>query len=159
FIIALVVFAPSAVGLLPKPVLTGLVLYLGASVLLQSLWDGRRGMPIEDYMIMLTILATVAVFGIAPGVMVGILASTLSFVVTLSRSAVVKHRFNGANRHSNVERPAAEIEWLRTHGEQLQGATLHGHLFFGTGTAILDQLRDALRRARVLIIDFWQVRG
>ena len=151
--------SPHTVGWLPKPVLTGLILYLGLSLLLQWLWDGRRGMPLGDYAIMLAILATVVAFGIVPGVAVGVLCSVVSFVVNLSRSTVVKHRFTSATRNSNVERPARDAEWLRTHGERLQGAVLHGYLFFGTSSAVLDQLRESIQRAQVLTLDFWDVRG
>jgi len=158
FIVLLMVGAPHAVGWLPKPVLTGLILYLGISLLLQWLWDGRREMLKGDYLIMLAILATVMLFGVVPGVMVGMLASMASFVLNLSRASVIKERFTSASRQSNVERPAADLMWLRTHGDQLQGATLHGHLFFGTSSTVLDQLRVTLLKAKVLTLDFWEVR-
>src|SRR5688572_8431746 len=98
--------APQAVGWLPKPVLTGLILYLGLSLLMQWLWDGRKEMLRGDYLIMLGILATVILFGIVAGVLVGVLASMISFVLNLSRSAVIKERFTSASRQSNVERSA-----------------------------------------------------
>ncbi len=156
---ALMIFSPQAVGLLPKPVLTGLILYLGLSLLLQWLWDGRRGMPASDYAIMLAILGTVVAFGIVPGVAVGILISVVGFVVNLSRSTVVKHRFTSATHNSNVERPMRDVEWLRAHGERLQGVVLHGYLFFGTSSAVLDELRGAISRTQALALDFWHVRG
>jgi SulP family sulfate permease len=157
-ILITMLFAPHIVGWLPKSVLTGLILYLGCSLLIQWLWDGRRGVTRGDYLIMLVILGTVMALGIVPGVVVGIVASSLSFIVNLSRSPVVK-QFTGATRHSNVERSERDTTWLRSHGELLQGAVLHGYLFFGTSSTLPDQLQGALQRARVLTIDFWQVRG
>ncbi len=158
-VLLLTLLAPGAVALLPKPVLTGLILYLGVSLLVQWLWDSRREMPRGDYLTMVAILAIVAGFGIVPGVLLGVVFSMVSFVVTFSRTSVVKHRFNGAARRSNVERPPQEMDWLRGHGEHLQGAVFQGYLFFGTATAVLDQLRDVPGKARVLLLDFWHVRG
>ncbi len=158
-VLLLTLLAPGSVALLPKPVLTGLILYLGMSLLVHWLWDSRREMPRGDYLTMLAILAIVAAFGIVPGVLLGVVFSMLSFVVTFSRSSVVKHRFNGMVRHSNVERPPKEMDWLRGHGDSLQGAVFQGYLFFGTATAVLDQLRDVPGKARVLLLDFWLVRG
>ncbi len=158
-VLLLTLLAPGAVALLPKPVLTGLILYLGVSLLVHWLWDSRHEMPRGDYLTMLAILAMVAGFGIVPGVLLGVAVSMVSFVVTFSRTSVVKHRFNGMVRHSNVERLPKELDWLRGHGDHLQGAVFQGHLFFGTATAVLDQLRDVPGKARVLLLDFWLVRG
>jgi SulP family sulfate permease len=155
----LVAGVPQVVGWLPQPVLVGLVIYLGISLLLQWLWDARREMLTSDYLIMLGILATVMLFGIVAGVMVGTLASMMSFVLTLIRSGVIKEQFTCATRHSNVERPAPDIEWLKQHGDQAQGAVLHGYLFFGTSSTILDELRGPLQKARILMLDFWHVSG
>jgi SulP family sulfate permease len=159
FLLLMVAAAPQAAGWLPKPVLTGLILYLGLSLLVQWLWDGRKEMLTGDYLIMVGILATVMLFGIVAGVLVGVLASMMSFVLNLSRAAVIKERFTSASRQSNVERSADDLGRLRAHGEQLQGAVLHGYLFFGTCSTMLDQLRASLPQAKVLMLDFWHVHG
>lgn len=158
-VLLLTLLAPGVAALLPKPVLTGLILYLGASLLAKWLWDSRRETPRGDYLTMLAIVAIVVGFGIVPGVLLGVVFSMVSFVVTFSRTSVIKHRFNGMVRHSNVERLPKEMEWLHSRGEQLQGAVFQGYLFFGTATAVLDQLRDVPGRASVLVLDFWLVRG
>jgi SulP family sulfate permease len=159
FVLLLTLLAPGVVALLPRPVLTGLIIYLGISLLIHWLWDCRREMPAGDYLTMLAILVIVAGFGIVPGVLLGVVISMLSFVVTFSRTSVIKHRFNGMGRHSNVERAPRELDVLRAKGEQLQGAVFQGYLFFGTATAVLDQLRAVPGSARVLLLDFWYVRG
>jgi SulP family sulfate permease len=159
FVLLLTLLAPGVVALLPRPVLTGLIIYLGISLLLHWLVDCRREMPAGDYLTMLAILVIVAGFGIVPGVLLGVMISMLSFVVTFSRSSVVKHRFTGMARHSNVDRAPRELGLLRARGEQVQGAVFQGYLFFGTATAVLDQLRAVPGNARVLLLDFWFVRG
>lgn len=159
FILVLVLCAPGLVTLLPKPVLTGLILYLGISLLVHWLWDTRKEMPRGDYVIMLAILMIVISFDIVAGVVFGVIVSMISFVVTFSRTSVIKHRFAGGTRRSNVERQSKELDWLSAHGDRLQGASFQGYLFFGTASAVFDQLRDVPGRASALILDFWFVRG
>lgn len=153
------VFAPGAVALLPRPVLTGLVLYLGVSLLLNWLWDARRELPVSDYLTVVAILVIVAAFGIVPGVIMGVVIASLSFVVTFSLQSVVKQRFTAATRRSNVERTPGELAWLAEHGGRLHGFVLQGHIFFGTASSLLEEIRAVLGKGEALLIDFWLVRG
>ena len=41
----------------------------------------------------------------------------------------------------------------------MQGFVLQGYLFFGTSTGVLDQIREVFGKARVVIVDFWDVSG
>lgn len=156
---AVAFFSPKAVSLLPRPVLAGLILYLGASLLLTWIWDSRREMPLIDYLTVLAMLAIVVVAGIVPGVVLGVVISGVSFVVAFSRNSAVKHHFTGSSRRSAVERPPDEAAALRTRAERLQGFILQGYLFFGTSNGVLDRIRGELPVAGVVIVDFWEVKG
>jgi SulP family sulfate permease len=160
-VLGITLLAPGAVAVLPRPVLTGLVLYLGLSLLINWLWDARRELPTADYLTVVAILGMVALLGIVPGVVLGIILASLSFVVSFSRNSVVRQRFTAATRRSNVERMPADQAWLSANGDRLQGYVLSGHLFFGTASSLLDEIREALGRANAefLVVDFWQVRG
>jgi SulP family sulfate permease len=151
--------APGAVALLPRPVLIGLVLFLGLSLLLNWLWDVRRELPRADYLTVAVILLIVAAFGIATGVILGVVIASLSFVVTFSRQSVVKQRFTSATQRSNVERSQHENACLEAHGEWLHGFVLHDHIFFGTANSLLEEIRGVLGKGDVLLIDFRLVRG
>ena len=153
------VFAPGAISLLPRPVLVGLVLYLGVSLLLNWLWDSRRELPVADYLTVVAILVIVAAFGIVQGVIMGVVIASLSFVVTFSLQSVVKQRFTAATRRSNVERTPAELTWLAENGGRLNGFVLQGHIFFGTANSLLEEIRTVLGKGEALLIDFWLVRG
>jgi SulP family sulfate permease len=151
------VFTPGAVSLLPRPVLTGLVLYLGISLLVNWLWDARRELPVSDYLTVVAILLIVGTFGIVTGVIMGVVIASLNFVVTFSRQSVVKQRFTAGTRRSNVERTAAELAWLTEHGTRLHGFVLQGHIFFGTASSLLEEIRAVLGQGEALLIDFWMV--
>ena len=56
----------------------------------------RRRLPTIDYAIVLLILGVIAAVGFLPGVVVGIIAAVIMFVVSYSRTSIVKHALSGA---------------------------------------------------------------
>jgi SulP family sulfate permease len=158
-VIAIPVFFPDCISLIPKPVLTGLIIFLGLSLLLKWVWDSRRHTPASDYLTIISILVVVAAFGITPGVIFGIGVAVFAFVVTFSRQSVVKQRFSTVTRRSNVERNPKEQEWLEEHGAHVHGFLLHGDLFFGTASSFLDEIQQIMGKAEILLIDLWQVKS
>jgi len=151
--------APGLIGLMPKPVLTGLILFFGIGLLMTWMVESRLTMPWSDYLIVLAILGSVAVHGMVPGVMLGLVTACVSFVFTLSKSPTIRGNFSLLNRRSNVERPAQQAEILRTHGQAMRGFVLQGFLFFGTTSRLLDEARAALDRTRFVLLDFRLVHG
>ncbi len=158
-VLLIILAAPNATGLLPRPVLTGLIAYLGISLLLTWAWESRQTMPLGDYLMVFAILIMVAVWGMVAGVLLGVILACLSFVFTFSRMPAVKYAFNAKNRRSNVERTTDELRWLFQNGPVLRGFALQGFLFFGTANSLLDEVRQVLRETRYLVLDFRLVRG
>jgi SulP family sulfate permease len=157
--IALVMLAaPGAIGLIPRPVLTGLILYLGFSLLISWIWDARATMPTSDYVIVLAIIGIIAALGVMPGVLLGIVIACVNLVFAFSKSPAVKYAFTAANRRSNVERKPHENRALSDSGTALRGFVLQGFLFFGTASTVLDEIRKVLDGARFVLLDFWLVR-
>lgn len=153
-----VLVAPGLIGVIPRPVLTGLILYLGCSLLLTWVWDARRTMPTSDYLIVLAIIVIIAVMGVVTGVLLGVVIACVNFVFAFSRSPAVKYAFTAENRRSNVERKPHENLCLSETGSALRGFVLQGFLFFGTASSVLDEIRKVLDGARFVLLDFWLVR-
>ncbi|MEZ0218211.1 MAG: SulP family inorganic anion transporter [Rariglobus sp.] len=151
---AIMLLAPGLVGLLPKPVLTGLIAFLGLGLLATWIIDSRKRLLPIDHLIVIAILACIAVFGVVTGVTLGIIIACLSFIVSLSRSPTIKYAFTAENRRSNVERPAEHAAWLRSRGASLHGFVLQGVLFFGTAHHVLEQIRGTLAQTRFALLDF-----
>jgi Sulfate permease and related transporters (MFS superfamily) len=159
-LIAAALFAwPGVVGFLPRPVLAGLILYLGASLLGAWALESRRTMGMFDYAIVLFILGVVMILGIVPGVVLGTFISCASFTVAMSRSRNVRHAFTAQTYRSNVERSAAQLERLRTEGAALRGFVLDGVLFFGTASRLLEEIRASLAQTKIVLLDFRRVQG
>ena len=158
-ILAVMTLTPGVVGLLPRGVLAGLILYLGVSLLITWLYDARKTMVGVDYVVVIVILGLVASFGMVPGVVGGIFIACVSLAVTLSRNPNVRHAFTAQTRRANVERSPEQLTRLRTEGTALRGYSLQGVLFFGTAIRLLDEVRLTLGNTKIVLLDFRLIQG
>ena len=110
--IATRLFYAAALWSIALLVLTGLILFLGIGLLISWAYESRLIMPWSDYLIVLAILGSVAVLGMVPSVVLGLVTACVSFVFTLSRSPSIRNNFSLLNRRSNVERSTQQGEIL-----------------------------------------------
>lgn len=151
----------AALGLLPKMIFGALLVYLGLSFLWEWVVVAFRRLPRMDYAIVLAILVIIAAVGFLQAVAVGVVAAVVMFVVSYSRSSVVKHELDGASFRSRVTRSADALAMLAILGEQAYYLQLQGFIFFGTAYGLLERVRARVRRVetRHVVLDFRQVIG
>ena len=154
----------SLLSFFPKPVLGGLLLFLGLSFLVEWVVDAWFKLPRMDYFLVLLILVVVGAVGFLEGVAVGVGLAVILFVLKYSRINVVKHALSGANLHSRVDRPLSHRQVLREKGEQLAILQLQGFIFFGTAENLLHQIRERVKNPdlpppRFVVLDFRRVSG
>jgi SulP family sulfate permease len=154
----------SVVAAFPRPVVGGLLLYLGLGLLLEWLYAAWFRLSRTDYFLVVAILAIIALTGFIEGVAAGVVIACFVFVYNYSRHRVIRHAFTGATHPSNVERPLSQQRYLQEHGEQLGILALQGYLFFGTASSLLEHVRRRLDdpnrpRLRFLLFDFRLVSG
>jgi sulfate permease, SulP family len=152
-------FGAQMLSLVPRVVLGGMVCYLGLAFLAEWLYDAWFRLSHLDYALIVLILALIAVFGILPGVIAGLLIAVVLFVVIYSRIDVVKHVLTGATVKSRMTRGYAEQELLRGSGEQIAIFQLQGFIFFGTAHDLFERVRQRtlaadLPRLRFVLLDF-----
>lgn len=160
--LAVVAFGGFALELLPRFVIGGMLLFVGAEFLYEWIWASRRRMTRTDYVLMLAILIVIATVGFLPGVAVGLVAAVGLFVVRYSRIDVVKHALTGREHQSNIERAEGDAEYLRKMGEAILILELQGFVFFGTASRILSRIRTRLDSSPGLVFvicDFRRVTG
>ncbi len=155
-------FGADALSYFPKPMLGGILLFMGLSFLVEWVVDARARLPRIDYLLVLMILIAIASIGFLEGIAVGVLAAVVMFVVSYSRINAVKHTLSGATYHSKVERPLVHRQTLQERGGEIFILRLQGFIFFGTAQKLLDQIRDRLNdpgqpRLRFVVLDFRQV--
>ncbi|HYH27473.1 MAG TPA: SulP family inorganic anion transporter, partial [Actinomycetota bacterium] len=155
-------FGVGAVGLLPRVVLGGLIMFLGLSFLVEWVWDARLSLAPVEHGLVLVILLVIATAGFLPGVAVGLVAAMILFVLEYSRTKLVRHAMTGDSYRSRVDRASDELAALDREGGSTMVLILEGFLFFGTAQAVLDGVRTRLTAdppLRHLILDLRRVRG
>jgi len=157
-------FGSSILTFFPRPILGGLLLYLGLGFLIEWVYGAYFKLPKTDYLLILFILLIIATFGFLEGVATGILVAVVLFVIKYSRVGVVKYYLSGVNYHSNVDRGMALQRLVAGHGQRLAILKLQGYLFFGTANNLLTIVRGridnpALPGAGFIVLDFSLVSG
>jgi len=152
----------SLISYFPKPVLGGILLFMGLSFLVEWVIDARTRLPRIDYLLVLMILVAIASIGFLEGIAVGVLAAVVMFVVSYSQINAVKNTLSGANYRSKVERPLLHRQTLQERGGKIFILRMQGFIFFGTAQKLLDQIKERLEdpnqsRLRYVILDFRQV--
>jgi SulP family sulfate permease len=157
-------FGARALSLFPRPVLGGLVVFLGLAFLFEWAIEARSKVLRRDYVVILLILLAVALLGFLQGVVVGLLLAAMVFVVDYSRIDLVKDDIGGGAYRSKVDREPEHLEILRSEGNRIHVLTLQGIVFFGTAHSLLERIRSrayspALPRLEFLVMDFRRVRS
>src|SRR5262245_41794858 len=75
----------AALAYFPKPILGGLLFFLGVSFLLETVYDSWFRLPRGEYALVIAILVVVVTVGFLEGVGVGIVVSSVLFAVNYAR--------------------------------------------------------------------------
>lgn len=157
-------FSSSLLSFVPMPIIGGLLLFLGISLLFEWLYEGFSKFPKSDYFVVVLIVAIVGAVGYLEGVAVGILTAVILFAINYSRINVVKNTFTLTNYRSNVDRPKEHRKILKENGEKILILRLQGFIFFGTANGLLETVKKrlndtSLEKLRFLVLDFKFVTG
>ncbi len=157
-------FGAELIGYLPRPLLGGLLLFLGLSFIGRWVFATWNKLPRGEYLVIPLILLVIAGVGFIEGVLAGLLAALLLFVLNYSKTSVIRHELFGDQIHSTVERNYDDERYLREHGRRLYVLKLRGYLFFGTATHLSARVREqAMRpkeeRVQFVLVDFGHVSG
>jgi SulP family sulfate permease len=162
-LLAFMLAGMSLIAFVPKPVIGGLILFIGAGMLWQWLVALRPRISRADHLTIVFIAVVVTVSGFVTGVLVGVVAGCIIFAVNYSRISILKHRLDGTLYSSSRVRSGQQTAMLRAHGAEIQILVLQGFIFFGTADRlyrlVVEQASSAGIRARALILDFQFVNG
>jgi SulP family sulfate permease len=153
---------PSFIAYIPKFVLGGLLLYLGASLMYEWLVDAARRISLLEYGSLLAIALLIVQFGYIAGVLIGVIIGCATFAVSASRVNAIKFRFDGSEYRSTLDRGAKELAILATYGSEIQGMSLQSYLFFGSANRLYQQVKALFANqpdCRFLVFDFRLVTG
>ena len=159
--LAAVVFGGAVVGLIPRMIVGGLLVFVGLAFIVEWVWDTRRSLPRLEYLVVLVILAIVIAQGYLLGIVVGLVFAIVLFVVSYGRVDLVHEVAFGDVYRSAVDRPADERARLRRAADRVQILRLSGFVFFGSTSRLLSRIS---RRAETdppsfLVLDLRRVTG
>ena len=157
-------FGNAFVAAIPTPILSGMLMFMGGSLLWDWLVSVRRKMSRTDYALMLTIWALIVNFGFLEGAAMGTVAACVSFAVNYARIPFIREESTRCDTSSYVQRPREHSRLLQDFGKQILVLRLQGYLFFGTSNRLFEHLRAQIENAaedRIhwLVIDFSFVPG
>lgn len=148
---------------IPKMLLGAVIAFLGMEFMIEWLVKSRQKLPLGDYLVIVLIFIVAGAIGFLEAVGVGILASSVLFLVNYSRLGVVRHQLSGADYHSNVARSESEMKILRGSGDCILLLKLNGYVFFGTANNVVEVVQGRCsnpdRPLRFIVLDFDAVTG
>ena len=152
----------SLLAYMPKAILGGLLLSMGAGLLIEWLYQGWWKLSRQDYVIVALIVAVIGTVGILAGVAVGVAVATAIFVLSYSRVRVIRQELSGADYRSNVDRAPPALAILKEQGHAIRVIKLEGFIFFGTAYSVLTKIQDMIAGPghmpiAYLILDFRDV--
>lgn len=152
------------VGLLPRMVVGGLLLFIGFSILMKWLFASRKQLPLGEYLVIPLILVVIATVGFIEGLVAGLLAALVQFVLNYSRTPVIRYALSGKHARSTVERRMEDERCLSDVGDRIYVLKLRGYLFFGTTVQLSVSLRERAEDPsrtplKFAVLDFEHING
>jgi SulP family sulfate permease len=159
---SMLLFAPPLLGFMPKFVLGGLLLYLGADTLYRWTVQSRRRLSLLEYLSLLAIILIILKWGFVAGILIGVVIGCTTFALSASRIDSIKFAFSGSDYRSSLDRSRDEQAVLLAHGDKIQGLNLQSYLFFGSANRLYQHVKALLSdhpECRFLLFDFKLVTG
>ncbi len=157
FIATVCLFGNAALRLVPTPLVGGVLMFTGATLLDVWLVKIRHRLPRPEFAIVVLIFLTILFFGFLVGVGVGALVLVGFLLTRLASVDPVGSRFTARDRSSGRSRPVPDRAILRMHGERVHAYTLRGYIFFGTAHTLADRLKQSLaseEKPICILLDF-----
>ena len=137
-------------NLVPTPLLGSLLVWIGAAVTYEWLVLTARRLALWEYLIVVLIFLVIVGVSFTTGILVGLVAAIILFVVEYARVDSVRHVLTGENYQSTFEMSEERREALRGFGQAILIVRLHGFIFFGTSDRLRKKIEDRLSELRAL---------
>jgi sulfate permease, SulP family len=160
--VLMLAFAPMLLGYMPKFVLGGLLIYLGADQLHRWIIQSRRRLSIAEYLSLLAIIVIIVQWGFIAGILIGVVIGCATFALSASRIDSIKYSFDGSEYRSSLDRSRDDQAVLSAHGGKIQGLNLQSYLFFGSANRLYQHVKGLLAlhpECRFVVFDFKLVTG
>ncbi|HEX2929261.1 MAG TPA: SulP family inorganic anion transporter [Candidatus Binatia bacterium] len=151
-------------GLIPIPIVAGLVFLLGYGFIVETLWRPFSQRAWFDLLFAVAIMIVCIGYGYLVGISVGLICACCLFAISYARIGVVRRHATRAHFASNVDRSLDAGRHLREVGDAIYIYWLSGYIFFGSSESVFERIRDDIeaqtsRQVVFVILDFGMVSG
>lgn len=151
-------------GLIPIPIVAGLVFFLGYTFIFDALSRPYAQRAWFDLVLSIGIMIACIEYGYLVGVLVGLVCACVLFAISYARFGVVRRHMTRSLYASYVQRSPEVSGYLRDAGDAIQLYWLSGYIFFGSSEGVFERIRSdieaiAPRRVAYVILDFGMVSG
>jgi SulP family sulfate permease len=155
-------FGMSLLQVFPNFLLGGLTIFLGICMLKEPCFDNFFRLSRVEYGSTILITVVIAYFGFINGVLIGLLASFVFFVVSSSKVDLVKFAGTARTIQSQEIRTRSAASLLRCWGDRVQVFALQGSIFFGSSFNLYRRMQvlfaaEESRSPLFLVLDFRNV--
>jgi sulfate permease, SulP family len=147
--------------IIPRFVLGGLLLMLGARLL----WDwgiaSHRKLSLHEWLLTVIVIGTTAIFGFLPALLTGVVGGCVLLALSVGRLAILRRHYGIDEEPSSLQRPEEELLILAGSGSEARVLELGGFIFFGSAYQLYDFVKAILITGSVhaLVLDFSGVIG
>ena len=139
-------------------------MYFGLQFMKEWLLESWFKLPRHDYVTVVVIALATALFGLLPGIALGIVVAIPFFVLEYSQMDVIKPELSANIYRSNLDRSFAQNQLLQREGEKILIFRLQGYIFFGTAYRFYEHIQSVINDEdrsplKFFILDFKSVRG
>lgn len=151
-------------GLIPIPLVAGLVFYLAYSFIFDALRRPFAQRAWFDLGLAIVIAIVCLQYGYLIGVLAGLICACMIFTVSYARLGVVRRHATRAEVPSHVVRPREATVYLRQNGDAAQLYWLSGYIFFGSSEGLFERIEADIgklspRKVNFVLLDFSNVSG
>ncbi len=146
----------------PKAAAAAMVIFMAFNLFFDWLIEIRYRMPLPERVVVWSIFGTIVVIGFMPGVVLGILLTSLLFVVRYSRIDIIEGMFSLSELSSSVERSAGKVRFLRQRSASARIFNLRGFLFFGSASRLYERIKretEVNKDLAHVVLNFHRVTG
>lgn len=155
---------PVIIGFIPICIVGSLIFLLGYELLKESLADTFGILGTFEYITVVLIIVTSAVFDFVMGIIAGVIIACFHFLVNSANLQSINGEYDGTLLQSTVNRNVSQTELLNRVGDQIYILKLQNLLFFGTILSIEEKINNMLEREgksgviKYLILDFKNIK-
>ncbi|MBE9226954.1 SLC26A/SulP transporter family protein [Phormidium sp. LEGE 05292] len=145
---AVLISGSSILCFFPRPILGGLLLFLGLSFLVEWLYDAYFQLPYLDYCLLGLVWLIIVTVGFLEGIGVGLAIATILFAFRYGRIAMVREVYSGNLLKSYVARPLWQEQILQKKRAQIGIFQIQGFIFFGSSYHLLKEITAKIDRVK-----------